>query len=362
MAQPMGHTHAKKGALATAGDAAAGGHKINYLEWARAFGALGIVLLHTCIAITRGVSDIGTGRLIAYREVGMLLSRWCVPVFLMVSGTLLLDPARDVGLSKLRRYVGRMLFVICTIGLVFALVKEWVQEGAEGWSLVLGALRDVLCAQSWSHLWYLYAMVGLYALTPVLRAFTARATREEYQWVLGFLVAFSLGVYTANALLGWELTQFYLAIPNSFVYYLLGYYAHAYLRFDWRWGVVGAASALAMAFFIPWGTQTPGIDTGAIYAPESPLICVYAASVFLGLRRFLDGVDIGWHRIPSAIARYSFGIYVIHPLFGHLAVRFTDPLAYPAGLYELVVFAVSVAGSMAITWLLKRLPGFRHVL
>lgn len=341
---------------------AAGGKKINYLEWARAFGALGIVILHTCIAIARGVPDLGTGRLVVYREVGMLLARWCVPVFLMVSGTLLLDPERDVGLPKLRRYVARMLFVICTIGLVFALVKEWVQQGARGWLLVVDALRDVLFAQSWSHLWYLYAMVGLYALTPVLRAFTARATREEYRWVLGFLVVFALGVYTANALLGWGITQFYLSIPNSFVYYLLGYYAHTYLRFDWHWALGGAVCAVAMALFIPWGTATPGINTGAIYAPESPLVTVYALALFLALRRFLDNVPIARHRLFATVARYSFGIYVIHPLFGHLAVRFTSPLAYPAGLYEATVVVLSVAGSIALTWLLRRFPGFRRAL
>lgn len=338
--------------------------RIEYLEWARAFGALGIVVLHVLIAITRAVPDpgIGTGRLVAYREIGMLLSRWCVPVFLMVSGTLLLSPSKDVGLPKLRRYVGRMLFVICTIGFVFALMQEYVRQGGLGWAMLGIAARDVIFAQSWSHLWYLYAMVGLYALTPVLRAFVARATRDEYRWVLGFLVAFALGVPTANTLLGWGLTEFYLAIPNSFVYYLLGHYVHNHLRLSWRWVAGALASVAVMAVFVVWGTGRPGVETGAIYAPESPLIMVYSVAVFLAFRRLLDDVPI--RRCPplAIVSKYSFGVYIVHPLFAHLVLRFVDPLVYPAGLFEVALIAISVVGSVALTWLLRLLPGFRKVL
>lgn len=338
--------------------------KIQYLQWARAFGAIGIVVLHVFIATVLAVPDpgIGTERLVVYRELGMLLSRWCVPVFLMVSGTLLLDPRKDVGLSRLRRYVGRMLFVICTIGFVFALMQEYVEQGGLGWEVLGAAVVDVLFAQSWDHLWYLYAMVGLYALTPVLRAFVAHAGRDEFRWVLGFLVAFALGVPTANALLGWGLTQFYLSIPSTFVYYLLGYYVHSYLRLDRRWVFAAVACVAAMAVFIAWGTGTSGVQTGVIYAPESPLITVYAVTIFLALRHLLDAVPIEGHPVFATIARYSFGIYIVHPLFAHAILLFIDPLACPAGLYELVLSLVSLVGSIAVTWALKKLPGFRRVL
>lgn len=340
-------------------------HKIQYLEWARAFGALGIVILHVLIAIVRGVPDppgVGSMRLIVYREIGMLLSRWCVPVFLMVSGALLLDPAKEVGLPKLRRYIRRMLFIIGTIGFVFAIMQEYVQQGGWSWSTVGIAIRDVLFAQSWDHLWYLYAMVGLYALTPILRAFTAQATREEYRWVLGFLISFALCVETANVLFGWSLSQVYLSIPSTYVYYLLGYYVHTYLRLNWKWVLAGMGCVVVMAAFIPWSASRPNVQAGAIYAPESPFITVYSVAVFLGLRHLLDKVPIERHPLFATVARYSFGIYVIHPLFGHLALLFTNPLDYPTGIYELVVIVVSVVGSIALTWLLKRLPGFRRAL
>lgn len=337
--------------------------KVQYFEWARAFGALGIVLLHVFICIARGVPDpgIGTGRLVAYRELGMVLSRWCVPVFLMISGALLLDPAKEVGLAKLRRYVGRMLFVICSFGFVFALMQEYVDIGP-GWEMVLVAARDVVFQQSWDHLWYVYAMVGLYAVTPVLRAFTAHASREEFRWVLGFALGFSLAVPTLNALLGWNLTTFFLGFSSCFAYYLLGWYAHAYLRYSWKWGVGALVCVAAMAALTAWGTTRGLAQTGQVYAPESPLVLVYALAIFLALRRFLDAVPIASCPPLAAVARYSFGIYIIHPLFGHVALLFANPLDYPVGAFELVLFAVSVVGSIAITWLLKHLPGFRRAL
>lgn len=341
--------------------------KVNYFEWARALGALGIVLLHVLTAILRetGIAVDDPVRFATYRVLGMLVGRWCVPVFLMVSGALLLDPDHDVGLPKLRRYVGRMLFVICTFGLVFALMQEYVWCGGLSWAMVGYALRDVLFGESWDHLWYVYAMVGLYALTPVLRAFVARASQEEYRWVLGFLLAFAFAVPTLNGVLGWNVTAFYLTIPSCFTYYLLGHYVHRHLRWSRRWAAGACACVLAMAALTVWGTLASDLEPGQVglfYAPECPLMVVYAVAVFLGLRRLLDGVPIGGHRLFATIARYSFGIYLVHPLFGHIALRLWDPLDFPPVTYEALLFVVAVAGSVAVTWLLRRLPGFRRAL
>lgn len=346
-----------------AGEVQAQGSRVQYFEWARAFGALGIVVLHVFIAICNETPSPGVsmGRWLVYRELGMVLSRWCVPVFLMVSGALLLDPAKELGLPKLRRYVGRMLFIICTFGLAFALMQEYVDQGP-GWGMVLVSLRDLVFEQSWDHLWYVYAMVGIYALTPLLRAFVARASRGEYRWTLAWLLAFCFAVPTLNSLLGWSLTAFCLTIPCYFTYYLMGHYVHTYLRFDWRWAVAGLACVAAMGWLVAWGTPRGDVEAGLFYAPGSPLLCVYAVAIFLGLRRLLDAVPIRSVPAAAVLARYSFGVYLIHPLFGHLALMLTNPLDYPPVLYEVAVIAMATVGSVALTWLLKRLPGFRRAL
>lgn len=341
--------------------------KIQYFEWARAFGALGIVLLHVFIVICSesSIAVDDPARFAAYRVLGMVFARWGVPVFLMVSGALLLDPSHEVGLAKLRRYVGRMLFVICTFGLLFALMQEYVDLGGLSLAMVGASLRDIVFGTTWDHLWYVYAMVGIYALTPLFRAFAARASRAEYRWVLGFLLVFSFAVPTVNGIMGWGITAFRLTIPSCFTYVLLGHYVHTYLRFDRKWAVAACLSVLAMGAFAVWGTFSPDLtpnQVGLIYAPECPLLCVLAVTVFLALRRFLDDVPIERHPLFATIARYSFGIYIIHPLFGHIALRLTDPLDFPPILYEAALFAVSVAGSLLLTYLLKKLPGFKRVL
>ena len=148
-------------------------------------------------------------------------------------------------------------------------------------------------------------------------------------------------------------------MPAAAVYYLLGYYAHTYLSFNRRWAVAGiacalGAAALAVLLYYLQGNATPA------YEPEDPLICVYSVAVFLGLRRFLGGVPMGEHPLFRGIANLSFAIYLVHTVFQHLFVRLVPVAAVPPVAYEAAMFVVSLAGSVAVAWLLKRLPGFRR--
>ena len=65
------------------------------------------------------------------------------------------------------------------------------------------------------------------------------------------------------------------------------------------------------------------------------------------------------HPVVRALARDSFGIYLIHPLFGHLAIWFFDYRALSVPALQTGIFAVGVLGSVVLTRALRLLPGFR---
>ena len=347
------------GAAVPAGQGASGGTgRIGYLDWGRALGCLAIVFLHVLVT-TRLNGDLPSARYAVTLWVDTALTRWGVPVFLMISGALLLNPQKEMGLPKLRRYVVRMVCVRATIGFAMAIIESALDAGALSLAVVGEAALHVLEAKSWGHLWYLYALIGLYLLTPLFRAFTAHASRQEMRFVLMACVALVMAVPTANIVFDLELTTFYVTLPAAAVYYLLGYYAHTYLSFNRRWAVAGiacalGAAALAVLLYYLQGNATPA------YEPEDPLICVYSVAVFLGLRRFLGGVPMGEHPLFRGIANLSFAIYLVHTVFQHLFVRLVPVAAVPPVAYEAAMFVVSLAGSVAVAWLLKRLPGFRR--
>ena len=148
------------------------------------------------------------------------VSRTGVPLFVMLSGALLLQPSKNETLSTFfkKRWV--------RIGLPFLF---W---GAVYFAWRVFALHEVLTSSSiiqgilsgpYFHFWYLYMLVGLYILTPILRIVVAHIDRKTFKyfiivWVLGPLIIPILG------LLGYNLDGNLLTIPWWVGYYMLGVY------------------------------------------------------------------------------------------------------------------------------------------
>ena len=67
---------------------------------------------------------------------------------------------------------------------------------------------------------------------------------------------------------------------------------------------------------------------------------------------------------PAAalLARDSFGIYLFHPLFAHVALRVPALAQLPLAALQLVIVISGVVGSILITRLLRLIPAFRNKL
>ena len=326
------------------------GVRVACFEWARALGCVAIVFLHVITTMHNavGYEAVGGVRMFVGGALVIALGRWAVPVFLMVSGALLLDPAKDVGWDRLRRYVLRMVFVLCTFGLLFCLIESVVTHGGLSVTVVGEALLNLVTARSWGHLWSVYALLGLYLLTPALRTLTVRENRLMLERVLAVLYVGVLGTLTVLHLI--KRTVFLpVGLAPATFYYLLGWYAWRYLRLDARTIALGVGSLLFLLV-------CQVFSHGELALPEYCFVAPYGVLVFLLFVRYAV-VPTERYPLVTALADRSFGIYVVHPLFLHVIVRVVDPLAFPAGVYELLAFAVTLLGSMALVDLVRRIPG-----
>ena len=87
-----------------------------------------------------------------------------IPTFLMISGALLLPSAAPLGNFLSSRAI-RIIPVLCFWTVVYA---AWLAQSPHEFAALLGR---ALSTPVMFHLWYLYALVGLYAFAPVLAAF-----------------------------------------------------------------------------------------------------------------------------------------------------------------------------------------------
>jgi surface polysaccharide O-acyltransferase-like enzyme len=150
------------------------------------------------------------------------MSRLGVPLFVMLSGTLLLQPAKlgePLGNFFKKRWA--------RIGLPFlfwgAAYFVW-DFFANPETFTSSSIIQGILSGPYFHFWYLYMLIGLYLFTPILRIVVAHANRKLIRyflivWLLGAILVPLPGLFGA-----YHLDSNIFIIPLWVGYFVLGLY------------------------------------------------------------------------------------------------------------------------------------------
>ena len=329
---------------------------IHSFVWMRAFGAVAIVILHAFITVQKASdpASITFVRDTAEAWVSIVLTRWAVPAFFMMSGALMLDPARDMSWKKIGWHVWRLVFVLLTIGFAFCIVEEALEVGSLGPAVVLEAFLNLLCGKSWDHLWFVYKLIGFYLITPVLRPYVAQASRRELLVVVACMFLMKQGVNTMGTFVG-SILWSPLELAADLSWYVAGYAVHNFVRFDRNVALAGAVSLL-----FTLGLRVVYHDSW-MSLPEHTVVVPYAIAVFAAFEHYCEK-PVRYGGTVKLLADYSFGIYLLHPAAQHVLVRVIDMGRLPVVAADLVAIVVPLVASVAMVWVLRLLPPFRDKL
>lgn len=124
---------------------------------------------------------------------------WAVPCFVMVTGALLLDPARNVTYTKLfRKYIPRMVIALLLFSVVFELLDTRLGGKKIGVRTFLDGIKNAVLGQSWRHMWYLYLMIALYLMMQFYRKVAASLEKKNTYYLLGVLFGISVAFAAAG--------------------------------------------------------------------------------------------------------------------------------------------------------------------
>ncbi|MDY5272483.1 MAG: acyltransferase [Tractidigestivibacter sp.] len=199
-------------------------------EWARGFAAAMVVLLHVTQGIMANypISVIGKSRAIVWTVTQFLLTRWAVPVFLMIPGALLLNPEKQTSWKDVWRYERRVALVLAAFGYIFCLMEQYAGTRQLSPELFGISALNLLSGRSWSHLWYLYAMMGIYVLLPMVKAYASSVGPEDLRIFLIILFVLTVCIPSLNSALSTAIDTL-IWLPSYLFYFLLGYYAFNYI-------------------------------------------------------------------------------------------------------------------------------------
>ena len=196
-------------------------HSFSYL---RAAACLAIMLLHTVFCAVSLFPEEASATQALLSNIVVNNMMWAVPCFLMVSGALLLNPERPVTVKKcLTKYIPRMLIALVVFCLLFRTLEILVNHEPVNAETLLSGFYEIFSGTSWSHVWYLYLMIGIYLLLPFYHKIASNSTAGELRYLMIVYVIF-LSLVPVLKTFGISV-GFYICVSTIYPFYLFCGYA-----------------------------------------------------------------------------------------------------------------------------------------
>lgn len=167
---------------------AAGRQHIHYFDPLRLIAAFCVIFNHTASALIRGGIDAQWELL----NVCVSFSYTSVPLFLMMSGYLLLSDDKTTDIPYLFTKRLPRLAVPLAFWSVTALLETLLAQHALTPSRLWEGMVLILQTPSATHLWYMYQLIALYLLSPLLRACVRSLDETGHRYILGLIAAITV--------------------------------------------------------------------------------------------------------------------------------------------------------------------------
>lgn len=282
------------------------------------------------------------------------VSRICVPLFFMLSGALLVDKQEGLGVF-FRKRAAKILAPFITWSLIYLLYRLYVGNEKDL------AIESILAGPTYFHLWFMYAIVGLYIAMPLLRVYYSSASMSLNVYVL---LCWFVGLSIMPMLQSFGLFPNF-AIPVNFLPQYAGYMLLGVLLRDIaqkRFALVSMCLFVFFSLLTFWLTEFVSERSGALnerfydyLAPNVILMSVFAFVVlnWVGSRINRGSVFL------SELGVCSFGAYLAHMLImqtllmygGEVIPAWNTPyIAISIPLLTIVTFFLS----LLLIWVLRK--------
>ena len=342
--------------------------RIEYLDLLRILATFAVILLHVAASNWQAVPlDSYAWKIFNLAD---SFVRWSVPIFVMISGALFLDPDRTVHIRSLfKKNILRMV-----IAYLF-----WSAVYAAGGLLGGGSLKGAVLAfvQGHYHLWFLLMIILLYAMVPLLRRITASRRATEYFLVLSIGVTYLLpGIFhllgclrlphTTDLLASMKTAFDFFRASMGFgylPYFVLGHYLAKYeIGSLWRkifyllglWGMIGTM------LLTDWYSNVQGVAYQGFYSYFDINVGLAAAGIFLFFKYVVGKRPLKGRmgKLVFHLSDCSFGIFLVHAFVIKVLEAYLglNTLAFDPILSVLSISVLTALISYGISALLHRIP------
>lgn len=329
----------------------------SYIDVLRAFATIGVIVIH--VSSNNWYGYIGSMDWIVF-SLYQGLVKASVPIFFMISGGLFLNSKQRSIKEIYSHSIFRLLIFLLFWSVIYKLI-QFPDNNLSFGANIKNIFTEIIIGNTQTHLWFVYAIIGLYMLIPLLYAVVNHTDRKTLLYIIVVCTLFGtvydfVSQFAEIGFLANNLNKVKAGFSVGYVgYFLLGAYLDRYeVEKKRRYiiyicGILGCAMTIALVIWDCIHTQT---INERFWTYTMPGIYLVSAAAFLAAKntRFKDGAFL---KIMTDISGKSLGIYGIHFVFiiylwmcGISTFSFTGVLSVP--VISAVVFVLSYVSSAII--------------
>lgn len=278
-----------------------------------------------------------------------MLTRFCVPGFVMVSGMFLLN--KDIDIKRIfKKYIFRSLVLYIIFSTLYAIVYYYEKDANIISTFISG----------YYHLWYLYLLIGLYLVTPILRKIISDKKLTLYFIILCFtfsiIIPFIISLFNLKKL-EIVMNHLNLYIPMGYVvYFVTGYYLSKNKvnnKLFYILGIIGTIVNYILFYKLSYSNE--------LYNRIDLMPGTFFQSIAIFL--FFKNLKIRKNAIISYISSLICGIYLVHVFIIKLIFYYFPYIVYKNAIVSILFVSIIVfILSLLISVSLKKIPILKRFL
>lgn len=341
-------------------------NRVHYLDFLRIFSVFAMMLLHVSASKwhTTPIDSFSWQVFNIYDS----LVRFCVPIFIMISGALFLDNTYKVDIKKIYSHnIFRIITAFIFWSLAYALVTQLARIIVKNQEFSYITFFKNFALGHY-HMWFLYLIIGIYITLPILKKIAEDKLICKYFLFLSFFFCFFLNF----------ITNFDSSIKNPIElisnkaniqlilgysgYFLLGHYLASTDISRKKRFFIYAAGIMSLIFTII-ATNITSTMSGKADSKwyKYLLVTTYftSSAVFCFFKYYISNIQWTSNSISIAkqLSSLTFGMYLVHDFINLLlmylnitTLSYNPILSVP--LHTILVFMLS----LIIILFLKKIP------
>lgn len=242
------------------------------------------------------------------------ISRYAVPVFFMISGSLLLGREFETK-DFLKNRLGKILPPFLFWSLFYSLFNRYVLSN-ETFD-ISKVVRDIFYGSEY-HLWFVYALIGVYLIFPIFQKWIHLSKKNDVRY---FLIIWAVTLFLTIPGIAIYFPKINLSYFSGFLgYFILGFYLKKHAKSQ-KW--ISCLLILTGVSITILGTYYFSNKNNKFYDYFYEYLSLNALMVSIGVFLLFNKIENISDKIKPIVSKLnesSFGIYLIHPLVIYVLV------------------------------------------